>query len=431
MISDRSAGFWIWKVLGMDQDGPQDPETSDVEPESLGLTRTGDDDFGGSAAAPVGGVVRDEAHAPPRRTLSRYVGGQIGKGTASLLVGLGLRRQRNDDGTLGPRRWRNLVTTAAAITAVIVVWTSVHVVAPGNVGVPVTLGHAGEPVGAGVRITWPFTTMQRMPTRTQNYTMTSTKGEGAFADIDDSVSVLGSDGGAAQVNATVLFRVDPDAATRLFRNVGSDYTQKIVRPGARACVRAEFTETPMVDAATTELREVEERITECMRTKIESEGLVLDDFQLRDVMLSAELQAAVDAKVAAQQNAIRQQFELLTANTRAEIDRAIAVGQADAQQILACGGTIVASDEGGEFSTKVIPNSDEECNPTDLSESDLTYAYIQMLSELAKSPGTRTLLVPIGQNVNPFFDLDGSGATLLGGGAGAAGATGGGGGGEG
>jgi hypothetical protein len=105
---------------------------------------------------------------------------------------------------------------------------------------------------------------------------------------------------------------------------------------------------------------------------------------------------------------------LLTAKTQADIARAVAVGQADAKQILECGGTIVASDEGDSLTTRVVPNSDAECNPTNLSEQDLSYAYIQMLSELAKSPGTRTLLVPIGQNVNPFFNLDGSGTSLLG-----------------
>ena len=106
---------------------------------------------------------------------------------------------------------------------------------------PVTFGHAGKPLRAGFHITLPFTTAYSMNTRTQNYTMTSNPGEGQKGNTDDSVAVLGRDGGSAAVNATVLYRVDPAFATAVFQKLGTNYATAIVRPTARTCIRDEFT----------------------------------------------------------------------------------------------------------------------------------------------------------------------------------------------
>ena len=79
-------------------------------------------------------------------------------------------------------------------------------------------------------------------------------------------------------------------------------------------------------------------VTTCMKDKLEPRGLLLQDFQLREVALSPQLQNAVNAKVASQQNAEQQKFELATAQQAADITRIQALATADSQQILACGG---------------------------------------------------------------------------------------------
>ena len=49
---------------------------------------------------------------------------------------------------------------------------------------------------------------------------------------DDSVTVLGRDGGSAKIDATVLFEVDAGRVEEVYRTVGSNYLEKIVRPSA-------------------------------------------------------------------------------------------------------------------------------------------------------------------------------------------------------
>src|SRR5690242_48796 len=155
---------------------------------------------------PIGAVVRDPHSTKTNPSLMRFLFAKIGEALTVIFITLGIMRPRNPDGTLGPRSWKRLATTCAVAFGIVFVWTSVHVVKPGTVGVPVTLGHAGAPISPGFHITLPFTTVYSMNIRTQNYTMSSLRNEGGKS--DDSVSVLGADGGTAQVNATVLYRLD-------------------------------------------------------------------------------------------------------------------------------------------------------------------------------------------------------------------------------
>ena len=59
-------------------------------------------------------------------------------------------RPRTATGELGPRSWKGLFLFLGTIFAIVFVWTSVHIVQPGNVAVPVTFGHTGEPLDPGI-----------------------------------------------------------------------------------------------------------------------------------------------------------------------------------------------------------------------------------------------------------------------------------------
>ena len=171
--------------------------------------------------------------------------------------------------------------------------------------------------------------------------MAATKGEGDKANQDDSVTVLGRDGATAQVDATVLYRVAKDNATKVYENVGTDFTTAIIRPSARACIRTEFTSRNLVEASTANWPEISDNIADCMRKKINPRGITLEDFQLRDVRLSPQVSQAIEAKVAA--------------------------SETEGQQ---------------------------------LSDEYLQFAYIQALRAFAKSNGPVTLVLPSGNGTS-------------------------------
>jgi prohibitin 1 len=362
--------------------------------------------------APIGGIVRDPRDAKTNPTLSRFLRERMSAALVSGLVSIGVLRPRTASGELGPRKWKGLFSFLATIFAIVIVWTSIHVVQPGTVAVPVTFGHSGRPLKSGLHITLPFTAAYSMSTRTQNYTMSSLKGEGQQGNTDDSVAVLGKDGGGANVNATVLYRLVPRKATDVYRAIGPNYATAIVRPSARSCIRLVFTRFDVVTAATSAWDQVESDVDKCMKEKLVPRGLLLQDFQMREVTLASSIGKAVNAKVTAQQLEEQQQFEKATAEQQADITRIQALATADSQQILACGGVAQTIVRDGEQVQTVVPNPLTRCNQTQLTPAYLQFTYIQALKQLVSSPNNSTLILPFDQNLTPLLNINGSGSTV-------------------
>jgi regulator of protease activity HflC (stomatin/prohibitin superfamily) len=364
-----------------------------------------------SAQMPIGGMVRDPREVKTNPSLVKFLRERLSAGFVGALVKIGVLRPRTATGDLGPRSWKGLFIFVGTIFAIVFVWTSVHVVQPGTVAVPVTFGKAGTPLDPGLHITLPFTTAYSLSTRTQNYTMSSDKNDGPKGAVDGAVSVLGQDGGSATVNATVLYRVDPDKATTVYRNLGTNYANAVVKPAARSCVRLVFTRYPIVNAATTSGNAVESDVGHCMKDTLVPQGLLLAGFQLKQVTLDPQLQKQVAQKVAAQQLLQQQVFDLATAQKQADIKRIQALATADQEQIIECGGKASTVNASGTQTQVVIPNPPAQC-VNRLSPAFLQFTYIQALQALAANEGTTTLVLPFDKNLTPLITLpSGSGST--------------------
>ena len=338
-----------------------------------------------SPQMPIGGMVRDPREVKTNPSLTRFLRERLSTAFIGALVKIGVLRPRDANGELGPRSWKGLFIFLGTVFAIIFVWTSVHIVQPGNVAVPVTFGHAGEPLDPGLHITLPFTTAYSMSTRTQNYTMSSSSTDGPKGSVDSAVQVLGQDGGAASVNATVLYRLDPSDATIVYRNLGRNYSSAVVRPAARGCVREVFTKYPVVIASTGAGNTVESDVGQCLKGRLVSQGVMVSDFQLKQVTLEPNLQRAVSTKVAAQQKFQQQLFDEATAQKQADIKRIAALATADSAEIIACGGKNATVKLNGHESQVIIPNPSTQCTGAGLSPAFLQFTYIQALQALALS----------------------------------------------
>jgi regulator of protease activity HflC (stomatin/prohibitin superfamily) len=365
-----------------------------------------DSDKGGGPSSPVappnqkpiGGLVIDPREVKTNPSLTKYLRERIGAAIVGTLVALGIMRPRNANGELGPRHWKGLFTFLGVIIAVIIIWTSVHVVQPGNVAVPVTFGHAGEPLDPGIHITLPFTSAYSLSTRTQNYTMSSSKSDGPAGSVDSAVTVLGADGGSGTVNATLLYRVDRSRATDVYRSLGRNYGITWVRPTARGCVRDAFTKYGIVDDASVKSATIQNDVATCVKENLESVGLLLQSFQLRSVTPSATVQQAVDAKLQAQQKLQQQAFDEATAKKQAEITLVQALATANQERIVQCGGHVATVKVGEDEFQTVVPNAPNQCTATGLTDAYLRYLYIQAINNIATSgKGTNTLILPSGQ----------------------------------
>ena len=361
------------------------------------------------AQPPIGGLVVDPRDIKTNPSLMKFLRERISGAIVSGLTAIGVLRPKKANGELGPRHWKGLFIFLGTIFAIVIVWTSVHVVQPGNVAVPVTFGHSGEPLGPGVHITLPFTRTYSMSTRTQNYTMSSSANDGPAGSVDSPVAVLGEDGGAATVNATLLYRVDRDKASDVYRNLGRSYATAVVRPTARSCVRAEFAKYPVAEAASTASGSIEDNVGACVKDKLESAGLLLQAFQLRGVTLDPSVAKAVAAKVAAQQTLLQQAFDQATALRKAEIVRIQAKATSDQEQIVQCGGHFATVTINDKDIQTIVPNEPGKCTSSGLTDAYLQYAYIQALNNIATSGNANVIISPNGQA--PLFTVPTTGGS--------------------
>jgi regulator of protease activity HflC (stomatin/prohibitin superfamily) len=215
------------------------------------------------------------------------------------------------------------------------------------------------------------------------------------------------------VNATVLYRVDPDKATMVYRNLGRNYANAVVKPAARGCVRLVFAKYPIVSASTTSGNDVESDVGHCMKDKLVPQGLLLADFQLKQVTLDPQLARAVSQKVAAQQLQQQQAFDLVTAQKQADIKRIQALATYDQALLIQCGGKASVT-TGASGTQTIIPNLPSACD-NKLTPAFLQFSYIQALQALAAGKGTSTLVLPFDKNLTPLINLPSGSATAAGG----------------
>lgn len=254
--------------------------------------------------------------------------------------------------------------------------STIRIVSPGHVGVPVTFGSAGGAQGSGVHLVAPWTGMRTVNVRVQNYTMSVTQGEGNKQG-DDSVPVHTKDQAVVTVDSTALFRLTEGKARDVFINLGNDYVNTIVRPTIRSAIRDAATPYDAVDIATDKRAAFQASARAQIEGQLGKYGIILVDLQIRDLHLAQSIQDAVDRKVSAQQDAAAQQFVLLKVKQQAEQRITEAQGLAKSQTII--------------HST--------------LNPLYNQYLYITELGKLASSPNTTFLFLPSDPSQLPNFQV--------------------------
>jgi len=222
-------------------------------------------------------------------------------------------------------------------------------VPPGMVGAvydPFAGGIQNVDLQEGWHLIKPWANMQLWSIRTQEYTMSDRREEGAVAGDVAMVSQT-REGLQVKVDTTILFHIDPGSAHRLWKSVGPNYVNTIVRPSAREAVRAVVSQYPIMsvysnaqpDTLTTEgvtsypgkRKEVEDKIYEALVPTFESKGIKLERVLLRNVAYMSEAyEEAIVNKQVAQQQVLTQQYLLQIEQIKAQQKVVQSEGQAEA-----------------------------------------------------------------------------------------------------
>lgn len=270
----------------------------------------------------------------------------------AAVVAIGLKwsarsisRDLRIQGSTGPQQLSS-ISTGLLVVAVVLFAVSCTVIIPaGHVGVQVLFGKV-KPTSLteGIQIINPLVDVQQMSVRTETYTMSATASEGQVRG-DDSIQALSSDGLLMPLDMTIAYRLVGGDAPRVYRDIGADYVDKIIRPASRTAVREAIAGFTAQEAYATKRealpQKMHELLTERMRALLEQRedfkgnaGFLIDQVMLRNIQLPAKVKNAIEAKLEAAQQAEQMQFVLDKERQEAERKRIEARGVSDFQTIV-------------------------------------------------------------------------------------------------
>ena len=228
------------------------------------------------------------------------------------------------------------------------------------------------------------------PISRQTYTMSIAHSEGAIAG-DDSVEARTSDGQIVNIDASVIFSIDPDRTVEQHIKWDGAYVDNLVRPVARGIIRDAVSQFGIEEVVSTKRFELAGLMFEGMENILNEGGFSLADFVLRNIAFSEEYADSVEQKQIAEQQAQQASNIVQQREFEAEQARQVADGIADAHVIEAEGNAkaVVIEAEAEARALELIAEA-LRLNP-DL----LTFEYIKNLS-----PGIKVMLVP---NDNPYL----------------------------
>jgi hypothetical protein len=126
------------------------------------------------------------------------------------------------------------------IVVVLAVWlffASIVVVDAGETGVYSLFGKVNEQeLYSGFHLVIPLAKVTKMSIRTDAYTMSIITGEGKKTGAD-AITSLTKEGLSVDLDMTVLYRLNEENAADVYRKVGLDYEDKIIRPSIRTSIR--------------------------------------------------------------------------------------------------------------------------------------------------------------------------------------------------
>jgi len=171
-----------------------------------------------------------------------------------------------------------------------------------------------------------------MDTRLQEYTMSRVADEGARLK-DDSLDAPTSDGQQVSVDVTVLFKINPDKAPEIYRTIGPNFIDKLIRPFSRSQIRMVISRYTAPSIYSEKRQEAETVMTKEIAELLADKNMIIDKVLLRAVYFSADYSKAIEAKVIAEQRVKQAEFEVKEATQRAQAKIAEAQGLAQAQAL--------------------------------------------------------------------------------------------------
>ncbi len=233
----------------------------------------------------------------------------------------------------------------------------------GHVGVVDFFGIvSGKTLPAGINFVNPFARVIKFSIQTKEH--------------KETMEVLSREGLTIGLEISVLYRLNPDSAARVYKTVaGGDYETIILIPQFRSISRAVTASFQASALYSAERDQLGLAIQEELARIVAPRGVTIETTPLRNVALPVQLTEAIEQKQKADQESQRMEFILTKEKQEADRKRIEAKGIADFQTIVAAG----------------------------ISEQLLRWKGIEATEKLASSPNTKVIIVGGGKDGLPVI----------------------------
>jgi len=192
----------------------------------------------------------------------------------------------------------------------------------------------------------------------------------------ETMQVLSREGLTIGLEVSVLYRLNPDSAARVYKTVsGGDYETIILIPQFRSICRAVTASFQASALYSTERERLGASIQEELGKAVAPRGVTVETTPIRNVALPSQLTEAIEQKQRADQESQRMEFILTKEKQEADRKRIEAKGIADFQAIVAAG----------------------------ISDQLLRWKGIEATEKLAASANTKVIVVGAGKDGLPVI----------------------------
>lgn len=197
------------------------------------------------------------------------------------------------------------------------IYASVYIIQPGEVGIVIRLGEAQpDALQEGIHCVIPFiTTVRSLDVRIQKAEVST---EAASKDLQT-------------VNAQIVvnYRVDKARAVMLFREIGVRYLATVIEPAIQEAFKsgaAKYTAESLI----TERSIVSQEIKESISSRLQPFGVIVDAFNITSFDFSEEFNRSIEEKMTAEQKAKKAANDLERFKIEAQQKVETAKGEAEA-----------------------------------------------------------------------------------------------------
>ncbi len=255
-----------------------------------------------------------------------------------------------------------MVLAVIAVIGLVVLMRSVKIVPAGTVGVYDIFGKVSETERkSGLQLVNPLANLVIMNIKTQ--------------EVTETMPVPSKEGLSINLDVSILYSLNPEMASDIYKDVGSNYRNVIVVPQFRSACRGASAGYEAKALYTSGREEIAAKISAELKTMLEDRGIILEKVLLRSIKLPTTVADAIELKLKFEQESEQMKFVLTKEMKEAERRVIEAKGIAEAQEII---------------------------NRT-LTPEYLQLEAIQAQKKMAESPNHTTVYIPSGDNGIPII----------------------------